>query len=51
MAISSTVLRQVGITDDPDVITETLTEALTTILGQQHRADPATALTAGEREA
>jgi hypothetical protein len=51
MAIPASVLRRVGITETPELFEQVLTEALTTVLGERYRTDPATNLTAAERDA
>src|SRR5258708_26307108 len=51
MAIPATVLRRVGITDTPELFEQVVSEAITTVLGERYRADPATSLTAGEQDA
>ena len=51
MAIPTSVLRRVGITETPELFEQVVTEALTTVLGERYRTDPATSLTAAERDA
>ncbi|MGH2459197.1 MAG: DNA-binding protein [Chloroflexota bacterium] len=51
MAIPASVLRRVGITETPELFEQVVTEALTTVLGERYRTDPATSLTAAERDA
>ena len=51
MAIPALVLRRVGITESPKLFEQVVTEALTTVLGDRYRTDPATGLTAAERDA
>jgi len=51
MAIPASVLRRVGITETPELFEQVVTEALTTVLGERYRTDPATSLTTAERDA
>ena len=51
MAIPASVLRRVGITDTPQLFEQVVSEALTSVLGKRYRTDPATSLTAAERDA
>ncbi|MBI2942251.1 MAG: DNA-binding protein [Chloroflexi bacterium] len=51
MAIPAEVLRRVGITENPRLFEQVVSEALTTVLGQRYRTDPVTNLTASERDA
>jgi hypothetical protein len=51
MAIPAMVLRRVGITESPELFEQVVAEALTTVLGDRYRTDPATSLTAAERDA
>lgn len=50
MAIPASILRRVGITESPELFEQVVTEALTTVLGERYRTDPATSLTVAERD-
>jgi hypothetical protein len=51
MAIPASILRRVGITDTPEMFEQVVSEAMTTVLGERYRADPATSLTIAEQDA
>lgn len=51
MTIPASTLRRVGIAEDPELIEQVMTDALIAVLGDRYRTDPATNLTAVERDA
>jgi len=50
MTIPASTLRRVGITEDPELLEQVMTEALIAVLGDRYRTDPETSLTAAERD-